>query len=56
MGHWITVVLGNVFIILLEGFIVSIQVLRLQYYEGFSRYFRGDGRAFQPLRFEGVFR
>jgi V/A-type H+-transporting ATPase subunit I len=56
MGHWITVVLGNVFIILLEGFIVSIQVLRLEYYEGFSRYFRGDGRAFQPLRFEGVFR
>jgi V/A-type H+-transporting ATPase subunit I len=55
-GHWVTVVLGNVFIILLEGFIVSIQVLRLEYYEGFSRYFRGDGRAFQPLRFEGVFR
>jgi V/A-type H+-transporting ATPase subunit I len=55
-GHWITVVLGNVFIIVLEGFIVSIQVLRLQYYEGFSRYFRGDGRAFNPLRFEGVFR
>lgn len=56
LGHWITVVLGNAFIILLEGFIVSIQVLRLEYYEGFSRYFRGDGRAFQPLRFEGVLR
>ena len=53
-GHWITVVLGNVFIIVLEGFIVSIQVLRLEYYEGFSRYFRGDGRAFHPLRFEGM--
>jgi V/A-type H+-transporting ATPase subunit I len=49
-GHWITVVLGNLFIVLLEGAIVVIQVLRLEYYEGFSRFFRGDGRAFRPLR------
>jgi len=48
-GHWITVVLGNVFIIVVEGFIVTIQVLRLEYYEGFSRFFRGDGRRFKPL-------
>jgi len=48
-GHWITVVLGNVFIIVVEGFIVTIQVLRLEYYEGFSRFFRGDGRVFKPL-------
>ncbi len=49
-GHWITVVLGNVFILVLEGGIVAIQVLRLEYYEGFSRFFRGDGRAFKPLQ------
>jgi V/A-type H+-transporting ATPase subunit I len=55
-GHWITVVLGNVFIIVIEGAIVTIQVLRLEYYEGFSRFFRGDGRAFRPLRLEGVTR
>lgn len=48
-GHWITVVLGNAFIIVVEGFIVTIQVLRLEYYEGFSRFFRGDGRIFKPL-------
>lgn len=48
-GHWISVVLGNVFIIVVEGFIVTIQVLRLEYYEGFSRFFRGDGRIFKPL-------
>lgn len=48
-GHWITVVLGNLFILLLEGAIVAIQVLRLEYYEGFSRYYSGDGRAFRPL-------
>jgi V/A-type H+-transporting ATPase subunit I len=34
----------------LEGAIVAIQVLRLEYYEGFSRYFSGDGREFAPLR------
>lgn len=48
-GHWITVVLGNVFIMVLEGGIVAIQVLRLEYYEGFSRFYSGDGRAFRPL-------
>jgi V/A-type H+/Na+-transporting ATPase subunit I len=48
-GHWITVVLGNVFILVLEGLIVAIQVLRLEFYEGFSRFYAGDGKAFKPL-------
>jgi V/A-type H+-transporting ATPase subunit I len=48
-GHWITVILGNLFILVLEGAIVAIQVLRLEYYEGFSRFFSGDGREFRPL-------
>jgi V/A-type H+-transporting ATPase subunit I len=48
-GHWITVVLGNLFILVLEGLIVGIQVLRLEYYEGFSRFYAGDGKAFKPL-------
>jgi V/A-type H+-transporting ATPase subunit I len=50
-GHWITVVLGNVFILVMEGGIVAIQVLRLEYYEGFSRFFQGTGKAYQPLQF-----
>jgi V/A-type H+-transporting ATPase subunit I len=50
VGHWTTIVLGNVFIIVLEGAIVGIQTMRLEYYEGFSRFFSGDGRAFKPLR------
>ncbi len=49
VGHWITVVLGNLFILVMEGAIVAIQVLRLEYYEGFSRFFTGDGRKFEPL-------
>jgi V/A-type H+-transporting ATPase subunit I len=48
-GYWASVVLGNVFILVLEGAIVAIQTLRLEYYEGFSRYFGGDGRPFRPL-------
>jgi V/A-type H+/Na+-transporting ATPase subunit I len=49
-GHWITVAIGNIFVLVLEGAIVMIQVLRLEYYEGFSRFFSGDGREFRPLR------
>jgi V/A-type H+-transporting ATPase subunit I len=48
-GYWVTVVLANLFILVLEGAIVAIQTLRLEYYEGFSRFFSGDGRAFHPL-------
>ncbi|NCA70213.1 MAG: ATPase [Sphingobacteriia bacterium] len=49
-GHAVTLVLGNLFVIVLEGGIVAIQVMRLQYYEGFSRYFSGNGHEFTPLR------
>lgn len=53
-GHWITIFLGNVVIIVLEGGIVAIQALRLMYYEGFSRFFSGDGTEFVPLKLVGV--
>lgn len=49
-GHWIAIVLGNVVIMALEGAIVAIQAMRLMYYEGFSRFFNGDGTEFVPLR------
>ncbi len=48
-GRWITLVIGNFIILALEGAIVAIQVLRLEYYEGFSRFFSGGGRPFVPL-------
>ncbi len=53
-GHWLTIVLGNVVIIVLEGGIVAIQALRLMYYEGFSRFFSGDGTEFVPLKLAGA--
>ena len=49
-GHGLTLVLGNIVIVVLEGGIVAIQALRLMSYEGFSRFFSGDGREFVPLR------
>ncbi len=51
-GHWLTIALGNVVIIVLEGGIVAIQALRLMYYEGFSRFFSGSGVEFAPLRLQ----
>jgi V/A-type H+-transporting ATPase subunit I len=50
VGHTITLIIGNLFVIVLEGGIVMIQVMRLQYYEGFSRYFSGNGHEFSPLK------
>ncbi|MDR1933118.1 MAG: V-type ATP synthase subunit I [Spirochaetales bacterium] len=40
---------GNILIIVLEGLIVSIQVIRLQYYEFFSKFFTESGEAFKPF-------
>jgi V/A-type H+-transporting ATPase subunit I len=44
-------VFGNLVIILLEGLIVAIQVVRLQYYEFFSMFFTDVGVEFSPFRF-----
>ena len=46
--NWIVVILGNIFVTAMEGLIVAIQVLRLEYYEMFSRFYKGSGRAFDP--------
>jgi V/A-type H+-transporting ATPase subunit I len=42
-------VAGNVLVILLEGLTVSVQVLRLEYYEFFGKFFRGGGEPYAPL-------
>jgi V/A-type H+/Na+-transporting ATPase subunit I len=43
------IVLGNVVIIALEGLIVSIQSIRLEYYEFFSKFYSGGGEEYRPL-------
>lgn len=47
--NWIVIVLGNLFVCAMEGLIVGIQVLRLEYYEIFSRFYAGNGREFLPF-------
>jgi V/A-type H+-transporting ATPase subunit I len=47
----IIIIFGNAVIILLEGMIVAIQVVRLQYYEFFSKFFTETGVEFSPFRF-----
>ena len=47
--NWLVIVLGNAFVCAMEGLIVGIQVLRLEYYEMFSRFYKGSGRKFEPF-------
>ncbi len=46
---WVVLIIGNLFVMGLEGMIVGIQVLRLQFYEMFSRYYEGNGIAFNAV-------
>lgn len=50
IGRVIIVVIGNVLVLVLEGMIVGIQGLRLVYYEMFSRFYKGDGRPYEPVQ------
>jgi V/A-type H+/Na+-transporting ATPase subunit I len=53
-GYWVTVALGNVFIVGFEGLIVGIQTMRLSYYEFFSKFFTGGGMEYEPLTIRPV--
>jgi len=45
----LVIVCGNIFIIGFEGLICGIQSMRLEYYEFFSKFFKGDGVSFAPF-------
>ncbi|WP_164508997.1 V-type ATP synthase subunit I [Clostridium rectalis] len=49
-GSILMYIIGNVVIIGLEGLIVFIQGLRLEYYELFSKYYDGAGIKFEPIK------
>ncbi|MCK9594935.1 MAG: V-type ATPase 116kDa subunit family protein [Candidatus Omnitrophica bacterium] len=49
LGAWIVVILGNLLVICLEGLVVSIQSLRLNYYEFFSKFFLSGKYVYKPL-------
>lgn len=45
----IVFVLGNIFVMGVEGLLVGIQILRLEFYEIFNRFYSGNGQSFRPL-------
>jgi len=49
LGFWITILIGNIFIVGFEGLIVGIQTMRLHYYEILGKFFHGGGMHFEPL-------
>ena len=46
----LVVIIGNIIVLAMEGLVVGIQVLRLEYYEIFGRFYEGSGREFVPYR------
>lgn len=49
VGKPIVLIIGNLFVMAMEGMIVAIQIIRLEFYEIFSRFYEGDGKAFEPV-------
>ena len=47
---WVILIVGHLVIVALEGLIVFIQTLRLEYYEFFSKFYSGGGKAFVPMK------
>jgi V/A-type H+/Na+-transporting ATPase subunit I len=45
---------GNALVIVLEGLVVSIQSVRLIYYEFFGKFYKGEGKTFTPMKI-GIF-
>jgi V/A-type H+-transporting ATPase subunit I len=43
---------GNILVMGLEGLIVGIQVLRLMFYELFSKFYTGGGKPYIPFKVE----
>lgn len=51
----VIIIFGNIFIIGFEGMICGIQSMRLEFYEFFSKFFRGDGVIFSPFKLKVKF-
>jgi V/A-type H+-transporting ATPase subunit I len=46
----VVIIAGNVLVMGIEGLIVGIQVLRLEFYEMFSRFYGDSGDLFDPVK------
>jgi V/A-type H+-transporting ATPase subunit I len=49
-GNILILVLGNILVMTIEGLLVGIQVLRLDFYEMFSRFYKGTGTPFKSTK------
>ena len=49
-GNILIAVIGNIVVLVLEGLIVGIQTLRLEYYELFSRFYDGSGKEYKSIK------
>ncbi len=49
VGYVIMIVVGNIIVLGLEGLLVGVQSLRLEFYEMFSRFYEGSGKAYAPV-------
>jgi V/A-type H+-transporting ATPase subunit I len=57
MGSVLSIVVllvGNAFVIVFEGAVVTIQILRLEYYEFFGKFFKSFGVKYSPVRFSSA--
>ncbi len=52
VGQILIVLAGNAIIVFLEGLIVAIQIVRLQYYEFLSKFLTITGSPFLPFKFQ----
>lgn len=50
LGSLLVLVAGNLVIIGLEGLVVGIQILRLEFFELFGKFYQGQGKEFKPVR------
>jgi len=48
--YWVIMILGNLAIIIIESVVVTIQTIRLEYYEFFSKFFKGGGEIYRPVK------
>ncbi|MBQ8170460.1 MAG: hypothetical protein IJZ95_00580 [Oscillospiraceae bacterium] len=49
VGTVITYIIGNLIVMGVEGLLVGIQILRLEFYEIFNRFYSGNGKSFRPV-------
>ncbi|MCD6449756.1 MAG: hypothetical protein J7L34_04535 [Thermotogaceae bacterium] len=51
-GSFLSLLIGNLLLIFLEGLVVFIQAIRLEFYEFFSKFYSGDGKEFKAITYD----